>query len=47
MGWSTSSNGTCKDPNAGLFGGLIVGAMVGPTYSIYNTVALGIIDKRR
>ncbi len=34
-----------KDPNAGLFGGLIVGAMMGPTIVFIIPVALGIIEK--
>ena len=34
-----------KDPNAGLFAGLILGAMMGPTLVFTIPVALGIIEK--
>lgn len=34
------------DPNAGLFGGLIVGAMMGPTIVFTLPVALGIIEEK-
>ena len=34
-----------KDPNAGLFAGLILGAMMGPTIVFTIPVALGIIEK--
>lgn len=45
MGGAPLAMELAKDPNAGLFGGLIVGAMMGPTIVFIIPVALGIIDK--
>lgn len=45
MGGAPLAIELAKDPNAGLFGGLIVGAMMGPTIVFIIPVALGIIDK--
>ncbi|HHQ8644907.1 ethanolamine utilization protein EutH [Clostridioides difficile] len=45
MGGAPLALELAKDPNAGLFGGLIVGAMMGPTIVFIIPVALGIIEK--
>ncbi len=46
MGGAPLALELAKDPNAGLFGGLIVGAMMGPTIVFIIPVALGIIEKK-
>ena len=45
MGGAPLAMELAKDPQAGLFGGLIVGAMMGPTIVFIIPVALGIIEK--
>lgn len=45
MGGAPLAMELAKDPQAGLFGGLIVGAMMGPTVVFIIPVALGIIEK--
>lgn len=45
MGGAPLALELAKNPNAGLFGGLIVGAMMGPTIVFIIPVALGIIEK--
>ncbi len=45
MGGAPLAQELAIDPQAGLFGGLIVGAMLGPTIVFTIPVALGIIDK--
>lgn len=45
MGGAPLALELAKDPNAGLFGGLIVGAMMGYTIVFIIPVALGIIEK--
>lgn len=45
MGGAPLAAELAKTPEAGLFGGLIVGAMMGPTIVFTIPVALGIIDK--
>lgn len=45
MGGAPLALELAKDPQAGLFGGLIVGAMMGPTIVFTIPVALGIIEK--
>lgn len=45
MGGAPLAMALANDPNAGLFGGLIVGAMMGPTIVFTIPVALGIINK--
>ena len=45
MGGAPLAIELAKDPQAGLFGGLIVGAMMGPTIVFIIPVALGIIEK--
>lgn len=45
MGGAPLAVELAKDPQAGLFGGLIVGAMMGPTIVFIIPVALGIIEK--
>lgn len=45
MGGAPLALELAKDPNAGLFGGLIVGAMMGPTIVFIIPVALGIIER--
>lgn len=44
MGGAPLAEALAIDPNAGLFGGLIVGAMLGPTIVFTIPVALGIIE---
>jgi ethanolamine transporter len=46
MGGAPLAMELAKDPQAGLFGGLIVGAMMGPTIVFIIPVALGIIEKK-
>ena len=45
MGGAPLALELARDPQAGLFGGLIVGAMMGPTIVFTIPVALGIINK--
>ncbi|MGO1042605.1 ethanolamine utilization protein EutH [Clostridioides difficile] len=45
MGGAPLAIELAKDTNSGLFGGLIVGAMMGPTIVFIIPVALGIIEK--
>jgi ethanolamine transporter len=45
MGGAPLAMELAKDPQAGLFGGLIVGAMMGPTIVFIIPVSLGIIEK--
>ena len=45
MGGYNLAVALAKDPNAGLFAGLILGAMMGPTIVFTIPVALGIIEK--
>lgn len=45
MGGAPLAAELARDPQAGLFGGLIVGAMMGPTIVFTIPVALGIINK--
>lgn len=45
MGGAPLAAALAIDPNAGLFGGLIVGAMLGPTIVFTIPVALGIIEE--
>ena len=45
MGGYPLATELAKDPNAGLFAGLILGAMMGPTLVFTIPVALGIIEK--
>ena len=45
MGGAPLAQALAVDPDAGLFGGLIVGAMLGPTIVFTIPVALGIIQK--
>lgn len=45
MGGAPLAEALAIDPNAGLFGGLIVGAMLGPTIVFTIPVALGIIEE--
>lgn len=45
MGGAPLAMELAKDPQAGVFGGLIVGAMMGPTIVFIIPVALGIIEK--
>ena len=46
MGGAPLAEALAIDPQAGLFGGLIVGAMLGPTIVFTIPVALGIIEER-
>lgn len=46
MGGAPLAQALAIDPNAGLFGGLIVGAMLGPTIVFTIPVALGIIEEK-
>lgn len=46
MGGAPLAQALAIDPNAGLFGGLIVGAMLGPTIVFTIPVALGIIEEQ-
>lgn len=46
MGGAPLAMELAKDPQAGLFGGLIVGAVMGPTIVFIIPVALGIIEAR-
>ncbi len=46
MGGASLAQQLALTPEAGLFGGLIVGAMMGPTIVFIIPVALGIIEKR-
>lgn len=45
MGGAPLAEALAIDPNAGLFGGLIVGAMLGPTIVFTIPVGLGIIEE--
>lgn len=45
MGGATLAKELAKSPEAGMFGGLIVGAMMGPTIVFTIPVALGIISR--
>ncbi|MEF9958670.1 MAG: ethanolamine utilization protein EutH [Niameybacter sp.] len=46
MGGAPLAQALAIDPDAGLFGGLIVGAMLGPTIVFTIPVALGIIEEK-
>lgn len=46
MGGAPLAQALAMDPQAGLFGGLIVGAMLGPTIVFTIPVALGIIEEK-
>ncbi|MDR0880724.1 MAG: ethanolamine utilization protein EutH [Clostridioides sp.] len=46
MGGAPLAMELAKDPNAGLFGGTIIGSMMGATIVFIIPVALGIIDKK-
>lgn len=46
MGGAPLAQALANDPQAGLFGGLIVGAMLGPTIVFTIPVALGIIEEK-